>query len=266
MAIKLAALDLDDTLLDGALKISDECVETIRQVRAKGIIVTLATGRMFKSALPYARQLNIDVPLITYQGAWVKNSISGEEIYYQPVPCDLARDVMQFLRDRGVHFHTYFNDNLCMEALTEEGRYYSGIAGIEPVLLPNLIESLETEKPIKILAVSFDEQKILDMEAELKKRFGTRLYITRSKPYFLEVMDARATKADALQVIARHYNIKQNEVMAVGDSYNDLAMIKWAGTGVAMGNACDAIKESADFITASNEEDGVAEALRSFIL
>ncbi|MEN6462833.1 MAG: HAD-IIB family hydrolase, partial [Syntrophomonas sp.] len=211
MAIKLVALDLDETLLDGKLKISDECVDTIRAVKANGVIVTLATGRMLKSALPYARQLNIDVPLITYEGAWVKNSMSGEELYNRPVPGDLAREVMQFFNDNGVHYHTYFNDNLCMESLTEEGRYYSGIAGIVPVLVPSLIEALATEKPMKILAVSYNEQKILDMEAELNQRFGSRLYVTRSKPRFLEVMDPRATKADALQVIAQRYNIDQNE-------------------------------------------------------
>jgi Cof subfamily protein (haloacid dehalogenase superfamily) len=265
MAIKLVALDLDDTLLNGALKISDECVNTIRRVREKGAIVTLATGRMFRSALPYARQLNIDIPLITYQGAWVKNSMSGEELYYRPVPHDLACEVIRFFKDNGVHYHTYFNDKLCMESLTEEGRYYSGLAGIEPTLYPSLIEALAYEKPIKILAISSNEQKILDMEMELNQLYGSRLYITRSKPCFLEIMDPRATKADALQVIAQHYNIDQSEVMAVGDSYNDLAMIKWAGTGVAMGNACDAVKKSADFITASNEEEGVAEALRFFI-
>jgi Cof subfamily protein (haloacid dehalogenase superfamily) len=192
--------------------------------------------------------------------------MSGEELYNRPVPGDLARQVMQFFKDNGVHYHTYFNDNLCMESLTEEGRYYSGIAGIVPVLVPSLIEALATEKPMKILAVSYNEQKILDMEAELNQRFGSRLYVTRSKPRFLEIMDPRATKADALQVIARHYNIDQNEVMVVGDSYNDLAMIKWAGIGVAMGNACNAVKEAADFITASNEEEGVAEALRRLIL
>lgn len=266
MAIKLVALDLDDTLLDGSLTISDECVDTIRAVRANGVIVTLATGRMYRSALPYARQLNIDVPLITYQGAWVKNSHSGEELYNRPVPRELAREVMQFFSDKRVHYQTYFNDKLCMPSLTEEGRYYSEIAGIEPVLLPSLIEALATETAIKILAVSFDEKKILQMEQELNQRFGARLYITRSKPRFLEIMDPRATKADALQVVARRYNIDQNEVMAVGDSYNDLAMIKWAGTGVAMGNACEAVKEAADFVTVSNEEEGVAEALRHLVL
>ncbi|MGI5921374.1 MAG: Cof-type HAD-IIB family hydrolase [Syntrophomonadaceae bacterium] len=266
MAIKLVALDLDDTLLDNSLKISQECVNTIREVRAGGVIVTLATGRAFKSALPYARQLDIDVPLITYQGAWVKNSLSGEELYNRPVPRDLAREVMEFFRSRDVHYHTYFNDNLTIESLSEEARYYIGIAGVEPVMVPSLVDALDEGEALKILAVSFAEEQLLAMESELQERFGSNLHITRSKPYFLEIMDARATKADALQVVAGRYGIKRNEVLAVGDSYNDLAMIKWAGIGVAMGNACEEIKNLADFVTSSNEEEGVAEALQRLIL
>lgn len=86
MSVKLIAIDLDDTLLDSGLRISDECAKAITAAREKGVMVTIATGRMYSSALPYARQLNIDVPLITYQGAWVKNSLSEEVLYYEPVP------------------------------------------------------------------------------------------------------------------------------------------------------------------------------------
>jgi HAD superfamily hydrolase (TIGR01484 family) len=86
MAIKLVALDLDDTLLDSGLRISPDCIKAIQEVRRQGVRVTISTGRMYSSALPYAHQLAIDVPLITYQGAWVKSSLSGEVLYYKPVP------------------------------------------------------------------------------------------------------------------------------------------------------------------------------------
>lgn len=266
MPVKLVALDLDDTLLDCGLRISPRCIQTIQAVRKQGVIATIATGRMFKSVLPYARQLEMDVPLITYQGAWVKNSLSGEVLYYRPVDRELARAVFEFFDCCGVHYHSYFDDNLCMENLTEEGRYYAQIAGVKPVIVDNLYAELENREPFKIMGITFNEKMLLDMELSLKNRFGRELYITRSKPNFLEVMNRQATKADALQVVAEHYGIDRSNVMAIGDSYNDMDMLEWAGLGVAMGNAPKDVKEAADYVTTSNEEEGVAEALRRFVL
>ncbi|PKM76996.1 MAG: Cof-type HAD-IIB family hydrolase [Firmicutes bacterium HGW-Firmicutes-15] len=266
MSIKLVALDLDDTLLDTGLKISEDCVRTIQEVRKRGVRVTISTGRMYRSALPYAQQLEIDVPLITYQGAWVKNSLSGEVLYCKPVPRKLAIEVIKYFKVAGVHCHSYYNDQLVMESLSEEGRFYSQLAGVEAVLVDDLIAQLDTGEAMKIMAISYDEKQLLDIERNLKLNYGDNLHITRSKPYFLEVMHREANKAKALEVIARHFGIGRQEVMAVGDSYNDIEMIEWAGLGVAMGNAFQSVKEIADFVTASNEEEGVAEALRRFII
>ncbi|QGU00373.1 Cof-like hydrolase [Candidatus Syntrophocurvum alkaliphilum] len=266
MSVKLIAIDLDDTLLDSGLRISDECAKAITAAREKGVMVTIATGRMYSSALPYARQLNIDVPLITYQGAWVKNSLSEEVLYYEPVPKKESIEIMEYFKKCGVHYHTYYDDRLCLENLTEEGKFYVKLAGVEPVIMDSLIDALDTYDPFKIMAVTDNERMLLDMELELKNNYGDNLHITRSKPFFLEVMNKKANKADALKVITDHYNIDRKEVMAVGDSYNDLAMIEWAGLGVAMWNARTSVKEVADFITTSNDEKGVAEAIHRFVL
>lgn len=266
MAIKLVAIDLDDTLLDSGLQIAPSCLEAIRQVQEMGIKVTLATGRMYRSALPYARQIKADLPLITYQGALVKNSLSGEVLYNRPVPEELAVEVMEYFRQAQVHFQTYLNDELCLESLTEEGLAYANVAGVEPRIVPDLMEAVRHEQPMKIMAITDNERALLDMEVELKTRYRKLLNITRSKPYYLEVMDQSANKGHALQVVAEHFGIDRKEVLAVGDSYNDLAMIEWAGVGVAMGNARDVVKDAADYVTSSNEEAGVAEALHRFIL
>lgn len=266
MGIKLLALDLDDTLLDSGLRISPDCVAAIQQARAQGVRVTISTGRMYQSALPYAQQLKIDVPLITYQGAWVKNSGTEEVLYYKPVPYELSKEIMGFFKDMGIHYHSYYNDQLCMEDLTEEGRYYARLAGVEPVLVKDLSAALEENEAMKIMAITKNEKLLLEMEADLRSRYGRHLYITRSKPFFLEIMNREASKANALQVIADHYGIHRKETMAIGDSYNDIDMIEWAGLGVAMGNAFAQVKDAADYVTLSNEEAGVAEAIRRFIL
>lgn len=266
MDIKLVAIDLDDTLLDSGLKIADECAKAIQAVREKGIIVTLATGRMFSSALPYAKELKVDVPLITYQGALVKNSESEEVIYFQPVPSDLAKEVISFFRTAQVHHHSYFDDKLYMENLTEEGLRYARLAGVEPNLTKDLLQDVVEKKALKIMAVNKNEDLLGELELALKERYGDKLNITKSKPYYLEISNRKANKGDALKVIADRYNVKREQVLAIGDSYNDLDMIKWAGIGVAMGNAFDVVKEAADYVTKTNEEHGVAEALYRFVL
>ena len=268
MGIKLVAIDLDDTLLDSGLKISPYCIETINQVQKKGIIVTLATGRMYVSTLPYVRQLETekDIPIITYQGALVKCSNSEKVLYYRPLAMDKSVEIMKYFKKSKVHFQAYFNDQLCMESLTEEGRDYSHLAGVEPVIIKNLIDEAAHQETCKILAVIENEKLLLDMELELRGIYTRDLYITRSKPYYLEIMHPQANKGDALKVVAEHYNFDRKEVLAIGDSYNDMAMIEWAGTGVAMGNARKSVKETADYITSSNEEEGVAEALQRFVL
>jgi Cof subfamily protein (haloacid dehalogenase superfamily) len=266
MTIQLVAIDLDDTLLDSNLKIANNCLQAIKAVQKKGILVTLATGRMFRSALPYARQLKVDVPLITYQGALVKNSQSQEILYYHPLAAEPATEIIKFFREQGIHYHTYLDDQICMESLTPEGLYYEKLAGIKAVIVDDLLTACGSGEAFKIMGVTDNQEKLLDMEKELKDHYGDKLNITRSKPSFLEVMAPEANKADALRVVAAHYHIKQDEVMAIGDSFNDIKMLAWAGVGVAMGNAWDEVKKTADFVTLSNDEDGVAEALHHYLL
>lgn len=268
MSIKLVAIDLDDTLLNSGLQISPRCIEVINQVQEKGVIVTLATGRMFSSTLPFARQLGgeRDIPIITYQGALVKCSISGEILYYRPLPLDKSFEILNYFKKDRIHCQTYFNDQLCMEKLTVEGVEYSRLAGVEPVIMEDLLEQSLRQETCKILAVIENESLLLEMEMELRSIYTRELYVTRSKPYYLEVMHPQANKGDALKVIAQHYQVGRKEVLAIGDSYNDMAMIEWAGIGVAMGNARKTVKEAADYITAGNEDEGVAVALQRFVL
>lgn len=265
MSIKLVAIDLDDTLLDSGLQIAPECAEAIQAVRDKGVLVTLATGRMHRSALPYARQLNMDLPLITYQGALVKSAFSSEVIYYQPLPHRQAGEIIEFFKTRGLHCHAYSDNDLFMESLTPEGRYYEDLAGIKAVMVDDLARTVREQDALKIMAIIRDQELLLSLYMELTTQYK-ELHITRSKPIFIETMALQANKGLALQVVARHYGVDREEVLAIGDSYNDLDMIKWAGVGIAMANARPEVQAEADFITASNDEQGVAEALRKYVL
>lgn len=266
MRIRLVAVDLDDTLLDSGLKISPECRQSLTEVRKMGVHITLATGRMFCSARPYALELEMDVPLITYQGALVKNAVSEEVLYFCPVPCDLGYRAAREVREKGFHYQTYYDDRLYMERLTPEGEAYARLAGVEPVIEPALLDLIKTREPTKIVIINNDAGRLRQLQAYLTGKLGPVAHITLSKPNFLEVMNPEATKGKALQKVAEYLGIDRSEVMAIGDSYNDLDMLTWAGIGVAVGNAHEEVKAAADFVTASNDEHGVAEALHRFII
>lgn len=265
MSIELIAIDLDDTLLDSRLRISESCRYALGRARDAGVKITLATGRMYRSARPYALELEMEVPLITYQGALVKTAISNEAIYYQPVPSNLALEVVKAARAYGYHYQTYLDDSLYMERLSPEGIIYSKLAGVEPVIEPDLPRRIAEEEPTKIIIVQNQFELMQRLEEDLKKEFDGLLYITRSKPNYLEVMNLRATKASGLKAVSEYLGIDRTSIMALGDSYNDIDMLQWAGIGVAVGNAPKEVQEAADFVTASNDEDGVAKAVSRFL-
>ncbi|MEA1960891.1 MAG: Cof-type HAD-IIB family hydrolase [Bacillota bacterium] len=266
MSIRLIALDLDDTLLNSKHQIAPPCVSAIQEARKKGVLVTLATGRMFRSAVGFAHELEIDLPLITYQGALVKHSLSEKTIYYKPLPTELSRELMYFLKEIGVYYHSYFDDQLYVEAFTEDNEKYASITGVERIKVDSLVDLLESRPALEILAVVPQKKQLSHLVDELSYRYGEHLNISRFKKRYLEILNKEATKLHALQVICRQYGIHQSEVMAVGDNYNDISMIEWAGLGVAMGNAYPEVKKIANYVTRSNDEQGVAEAIHRFVL
>lgn len=266
--IKLVAIDLDDTLLRDDLTISQFSRDTLQQVQEAGVTVTLATGRMLPSARPYAEQLGFDVPLITYQGALVKNVFSGEVLYNCPLSQEVASMVIQYGRRRKVHVNLYVEDKLFVERVTEAGEHYERLAGVPFTRVDDLEELLENDLPYKMLLI--DDEQVIDQELEelqgVLSEAGLEAYLTKSKPTYLEVNHPRATKGTALQKLAEWMGISREQVVAFGDSYNDLKMLEYAGYGFAVANAYPEVCARARYTTASNNEDGVALALQELVL
>lgn len=260
---RMIAIDLDDTLLTKDLTISPRTKEYIRRAREAGVHVTLATGRMYQSALPYARELALNLPLITYQGALVKETVSGEELLHLPLPLDLAREVISRIAP---HFHTnvYVDDTLYVEKLTPEAVQYGRVCGVVPHPVGDLLKFLD-RAPTKVLAVG-KENELNILREQMQRYFGSALHITKSKPHFLEFSHPLATKGHALDMLARRWGLRADQVIAIGDSDNDLEMLDYAGLGVVMGNARPEVQARADYITRSNDEDGVAEVIARFVL
>lgn len=262
---KLLATDLDDSLLDDHYSITATDRKAIERAIGAGIRVVLATGRMYRSALPYALELGLDSPLITYQGAYVRFP-SGNVLYHRPVPFETAVELLERLKATGYHTNIYIDDNLLVERLDREAGIYRAISGVEPVVVGDLALYLKEvrREPTKVLVVA-PEERIDSLSGEMKGVFGESLYITKSKPFFLEFMHSGATKGKALQAVAEHYGISPAGIIAVGDSYNDLEMLKYAGLGAVVANAREDIKKRADYVTRANTDGGVAGVINKFI-
>lgn len=264
MAIKLVALDLDDTLLNSKLAVSPRACEAIRKAVAQGVTVTIATGRMYRSALPYAKQLGLDVPIITYNGALIKSCLSGEVLLDQPIDKQLAQTVLALCKERGWYIQNYVQDELYVEKINQYSELYSRLSGVPATAVGDRLYAGE-DSSSKMLIMS-TEEGIIEIYDTCKALFGNKLSIAISKPTYLEITDPLANKGRALAFLADKLGIKKDETMAIGDSGNDIDMLKYAGWGVAMGNASAAIKALARLETLSNDADGVAEAIERYVL
>lgn len=265
MPIKLIATDLDGTLLNENYEIPPRSRAAISEAARRGIIFTIASGRMYRSAEKYARQLELpSVPLITYNGAWVRRFPDGDTISYRPVPLKEALAIARLCEEHGWFLQVYVDDQCYVPEHNDRARLYEKISG-KPVKAVGAISKFLKEPPTKVL-ISADEALIPDIRASVRGIVGDRLFLASSFPFFLEGTDVRATKGQALADVAEQLGIARNEILAMGDSFNDIDMLDYAGCGVAMAHARDEVKARADYVCQEPGADGVAEAVEKLVL
>lgn len=261
---KLIAIDMDGTLLNSNLEISPRTAQAIRRVRERGVHVTFCTGRMYASALPYAQAMELEIPLVTHDGAYVKHLGTGEILYHKPLPAPYAKHIFLKAKEKGIHVNVVTEELLCMEQITAIGKRYAEIEGVPINVVEDMLGFLEQD-PVNMTLVA-EPQVLVEVARELEEELGDKIYMTKSAPYYLELMHPEATKGRGLQAVAEYLGIPRKQVMGIGDNYNDLEMFKYSGFAVAMGNAEEEVKRHADYVTGSNDEDGVAEVLEKFVL
>lgn len=264
MAIKLVAVDMDDTLLDGTLQVSPRTCEAIYKAQEQGVVVTIATGRMFSSALPFAQQLHIQAPLITYNGGMIRYPISKEMVFHKTINGDVAGKIVELFHQRGWYLQSYMDDELYVVERCEKARLYEKMANIKAIALGDQFYSMRHE-PTKMLTIA-EPYEIQEIQDIVNRDFPGQIFAATSKSNYLELTHPSVNKGHALAVLADKLNIKQEEVMAIGDSNNDYPMLEYAGFGVAMGNASERVKNIAQAVTAHNNAHGVAEAIEKYIL
>lgn len=246
---------------DGALR--PRTTAALAAVQAAGIHVVIATGRMYRSVLPYARAAGIEAPLVCYQGAAVVDPASGDWLLHEPIPLALAREAIGAVEDEGFALNCYVDDDLCVAAITENARAYADFQSIPLHEVGPLLDWIE-RPPTKLVVVD-DPDRLDALRPRLEERFGGRLFIAKSLPYFLELASPAISKGTGLAFVAEQLGFAAERTVAFGDGENDLELLDWAGFGVAVENAHEGLKARADWICPSAEEEGVALVLEALL-
>ncbi|HKR21452.1 MAG TPA: Cof-type HAD-IIB family hydrolase [Pyrinomonadaceae bacterium] len=286
MAISLLALDLDGTLLNGRGQISDRNRTAIDKARAKGVHVALVTGRRFRDSRPIALELGLDVPVIAHNGALTKHAETLETVSVLPLPLAAAREALRVGRE--LNADALLSDDheglgvLVYDRLSGENaaihkyvawarRIHGEEEGQRSVRQVNTLEEYLDHDPIH-LAFSGACGKMDQLEERLHAELGATVKILGTKYpeqdfTLIDVVNPAASKGAGVAATAAELGVNPGEIMAIGDNYNDLEMLLFAGTGVVMANAPLSLREIAGLHpTASNSEDGVALAIELFIL
>ncbi|WAM33406.1 Cof-type HAD-IIB family hydrolase [Caldicellulosiruptor morganii] len=257
--VKLVATDLDDTLLSKDLKIAEKNLRAIEFLKQKGVILILASGRPYPSVKKIAYDLGNLNPMITYQGALIYDPGTDRKLYGFEIQPDDAKKLIKLAKQENIHVHIYIDNVWYVEVFNEKVEYYRNLTGLEPVKVDDLHDFVN-KSVTKVLF--FDEhQRLKRIKDNLPSEFLKKFNIMFSKPFFLEFTDVNASKGNALRFLAGYYNIKREEVMAIGDGDNDISMIEYAGVGVAVENATEKLKQVADFVTLSCDDGGFAHAI-----
>jgi Cof subfamily protein (haloacid dehalogenase superfamily) len=267
-AIKMVVCDLDGTLVQGNLKVSDAVMNTIAECTAAGVKVVIATGRMYPSALPYAQRLGLHTPVVCYQGAVVRETQEPFTVLYEnPVPLALAHDIATLCHEQDIHLNVYINDVLCSRPDPVYVEEYKRTSSIEPHLVEDIREMLQTDAPPKMVAINNNPAVLESLRVSLLERYGEeQVNVCKSRHNFLEITAAHVSKWNAIKALAAQWGIQPEEVMCLGDEENDLSMLVGEGLGIAMANGPVHIQQQARGIAPSILEDGAAHAMRHYAL
>lgn len=267
--IKLVAIDLDGTLLNGKKEITPRNKAALIAAKAKGVKVVICTGRPLRAIHPFLEELHLEEPgdySITFNGGLVQKNDTGEMI---------EKNVLSFVQVKELIALAQSLD-LPLDLLSEE-KVYNVATSLENQSLYSTMNPLLTHLPTEVADVQGDlvynkavigfDQVFLDAQikkipAEIREAFE----VIKSREILLEFMPKGVTKAYGLSLLVRDLALNPSEVMSIGDEENDLSMIEYAGVGVAMANAVSLVKAAADVVTCSNEEDGVACVVEEYIL
>lgn len=265
---KLVAIDMDGTLLKGDKTVSERTKSAIQSAREMGVTVVLATGRPIEGVSKYLEELDMYTDkdyVLSYNGALVQKTKSKESIAKIALEGSDLHYLKKLSNELGVNIHAFSEEK---GLITPKNSKYTEVeANINNIKINEIDIDAISDDEVIIKIMMIDEPEILGPAIDkLPKDVFEKYTVVRSTPYFLEFLNKEVNKGVGVEMLAKHLGIKREEIITLGDAGNDLHMIEYAGLGIAMGNAFDEVKEAADYITDTNENDGVAKAIEKFIL
>ena len=270
---RLIALDLDGTLLTGKRTIRDDSISAIKRVRERGIEVVLVTGRHHTAVYPYHRQLGLDTPAICCNGTYVYDFAARRVLTSDPLDKETSRTLVDWTERHGIHMLLYSDDVIIYKEINENLRSFLAWSdtlpdNVKPYVRP--VDSTfheEVEKAGQIWKFLVTGEDGPAMAAHLDEIADTLpIDYEWSWENRVDINPRGNSKGRRLEEIVRQKGLSPSEVLAIGDQMNDITMLRFAGMGIAMGNAREEAREIADYVTAGNEEGGVAAALERFVL
>lgn len=270
---KLIAVDLDGTLLNSNKRISKRNKDAIKKAIEKGVHVVVCSGRIYAGAKIFGAEIGTNLPLITCNGARIKDMKTEEVIYSRPMDVILCKRIVDILQEEKVYFHTYIEDIMYTERLGFSSLFYwernkelpeDERVDIRVIACTKEVLNKYPDDISKMVVICEDLEKLAKVRARIEDIDGVQVLSSNFDNF--EIMDARVSKGNALKFLADRYDVKQEEVIAIGDNENDLSMLEYAGLSIAMANGEDYVKDICKYVTLSNNEDGVAYALEKFVL
>ncbi|MDR1324719.1 MAG: Cof-type HAD-IIB family hydrolase [Treponema sp.] len=267
-SIRMIALDLDDTLLRSDLSISYRTRNAIKRAQSAGIVVVLASGRIPAAIERFARLLGMHKRpgyLICNNGTLIQESHTGKIVYDIRIPPEVALIAYDLATAEGFPVQIYEDDVMYVSRSNEFTDYDQKLTGLRQVVVENFRDMVAIG--CYKLIIPGDPMILVPLESLLRTYIGSDITLFTSKPYFLEVLPPQTDKGTSLEKLAEMICIDREAVIAIGDSMNDEAMIRWAGVGVAMANGDERIKSIASIVTEkSNDDDGVADVIDHYLL
>ena len=270
---KMLVTDMDYTLLNKNKEVSKRNRAAIKSAIEKGVMVVVATGRIYTSARVYARLLGVTTPIIASNGAIIRDEGNDKVLYQSVLPEAAAYKMIDLCKEQDLHCHLYTRDTIFAEKLvnislrySEWNEYLKEEDRVKIEIVPSLeaVVSLEKENILKAVVIAEESYKIDYIKEEiLKTGIATA---SRSLKDNIEVMSKEVSKGNAVRFLSDLYGIERTEIMTIGDNENDISMIEYAGLGVAVSNAHQSLLEVADYVTGDFNEDGVAQAIEKFLL
>ena len=264
MKYKLIAVDVDGTLLSSDFKVSERTREAIKKAVEKGVIYVTATGRAMQGAAFVNEMFDKDLPFIVYNGASAVMGKSKKVLFSKFIDESLAREAFDIGYSRNIPMVVWTDGGLWTSSACQKTIDYNKYYNMEINIISSL-DAIAGSNIFKMFWVGTAEENRA-LQTEMRKHFAGRLNCATSQPEYLEFFSIEAGKEVALEEVGKIYGIKPSEMIAVGDGFNDIPMLEYAGLGVAMGNAPQAVKDASDKVTLSNNEDGVAAVIEEFIL